>query len=323
MPAHVHVHHIAEGRLCKRGSGTIMTEWPAAGRGGVTGEAPPGGGPTVRRILLGSQLRRLREAREITRDQAGYAIRASESKISRMELGRVPFKERDVADLLTLYQVTDEAERAPLLALANAANVPGWWHRYGDVLADWFQPYLGLEEAASIVRTYELQFVPGLLQTPSYARAVISAGNPGVPVPEIDRRVAMRTARQKVLARPDPLRLWAVIDEAALRRPIGGTEVMRAQLQALIEKVRLDNIIVQVMPFRYGSHAAESGAFSILRFPERELPDVVYIEHLTSAIYLDKRQDVDRYLQTMERLSTQAEPRDRTPAILAAIRDAL
>jgi transcriptional regulator with XRE-family HTH domain len=289
----------------------------------VTGEAPPGGGPTVRRILLGSQLRRLREAREITRDEAGYAIRASESKISRMELGRVPFKERDVADLLTLYQVTDEAERAPLLALANAANVPGWWHRYGDVLADWFQPYLGLEEAASIVRTYELQFVPGLLQIPSYARAVISAGNPGVPAPEIDRRVAMRTARQKVLERPDPLRLWAVIDEAALRRPIGGADVMRAQLQALIEKVRLDNIIVQVMPFRYGSHAAESGAFSILRFPERELPDVVYIEHLTSAIYLDKRQDVDRYLQTMERLSTQAEPRDRTPAILAAIRDAI
>ena len=289
----------------------------------MTGEAPPGGGPTVRRILLGSQLRRLREARGITRDQAGYAIRASESKISRMELGRVPFKERDVADLLTLYQVIDEAERAPLLALANAANVPGWWHRYGDVLADWFQPYLGLEEAASIVRTYELQFVPGLLQTPSYARAVISAGNPGISAAQIDQRVAMRTARQKVLARPDPLRLWAVIDEAALRRPIGGTDIMRGQLQALIEKVRLDNIIVQVMPFRYGGHAAESGAFSILRFPEPELPDVVYIEHLTSAIYLDKRQDVDRYLQTMERLSAQAEPRDQTPAILTAIREAI
>ena len=272
----------------------------------MTGEAAPGGGPTVRRILLGSQLRRLREARDITRDQAGYAIRASESKISRMELGRVPFKERDVADLLTLYQVTDDAERAPLLALANAANVPGWWHRYGDVLADWFQPYLGLEEAASIVRTYEIQFVPGLLQTPSYARAVITAGNPGASVPEIDRRLAMRTARQDVLARPDPLRLWAVIDEAALRRPIGGADVMRAQLQALIAKVRLDNIIVQVMPFRYGSHAAESGAFSILRFPEPELPDVVYIEHLTSALYLQAPADLDHYLNVMNHLSTGA-----------------
>lgn len=300
-----------------------MTEWPAREGALVTGEAPPGGGPTVRRILLGSQLRRLREAREITRDQAGYAIRASESKISRMELGRVPFKERDVADLLTLYQVTDEAERAPLLALANAANVPGWWHRYGDVLADWFQPYLGLEEAASIIRTYQVQFVPGLLQTPGYARAVITAGDPDAPAAEIDRRVAMRTARQEALTRPAPPRLWAVIDEAALRRPIGGTDVMRAQLQALIGKVRLDNIIVQVMPFRFGGHAAESGAFSILRFPEPDLPDVVYLEHLTSAIYLDKRHDVDRYLKTMERLCAQAEPRDRTRGILAAICDAL
>jgi len=286
----------------------------------VTGEAPPGSGPTVRRILLGSQLRRLREAREITRDQAGYAIRASESKISRMELGRVPFKERDVADLLTLYQVTDEAERAPLLALANAANVPGWWHRYGDVLADWFQPYLGLEEAASMVRTYEVQFVPGLLQTPEYARAVITAGNRGADDAEAERRVAMRMARQEVLNRAAPPLLWAVIDEAALRRPIGGAGVMRGQLQALIEKVRLDRVIVQVMPFRFGGHVAESGAYTILRFPEPDLPDVVYLEHLTGAIYLDKRSDVDRYLDNMERLCAQASPPDRTPGILAAIR---
>jgi transcriptional regulator with XRE-family HTH domain len=301
-----------------------MAIWPAAGRGaGVTDESPPGGGSAVRRIMLGSQLRRLREARGITREQAGYEIRASESKISRMELGRVPFKERDVADLLTLYQVTDEAERAPLLALASAANIPGWWHRYGDLLADWFQPYLGLEEAASIIRTYQVQFVPGLLQTPGYARAVITAGDPGAPATEIDRRVAMRMARQELLTRPSPPRLWAVIDEAALHRPIGGTDVLHDQLQALIKKVRLDNITVQVMPFRYGAHAAESGAFSILRFPEPDVPDVVYLEHLTSAIYLDKRRDVDRYLQTMERLSAQAEPRSRTPGILAAIRDAL
>jgi transcriptional regulator with XRE-family HTH domain len=289
----------------------------------VTDGSPPGGGSAVRRIMLGSQLRRLREARGITREQAGYEIRASESKISRMELGRVPFKERDVADLLTLYQVTDEAERAPLLALANAANIPSWWHRYGDLLADWFQPYLGLEEAASIIRAYQVQFVPGLLQTTGYARAVITAGDPDAPAAEIDRRVAMRMARQELLTRPDPPRLWAVIDEAALHRPIGGTDVMRDQLQALIKKVRLENIIVQVMPFRFGGHAAESGAFSILRFPEPDVPDVVYLEHLTSAIYLDKRRDVDRYLQTMERLCAQAEPRSRTPSILAAIRDTL
>jgi transcriptional regulator with XRE-family HTH domain len=289
----------------------------------VTDESPPGGGPTVQRILLGSQLRKLREDRGISREQAGYEIRASASKISRIELGRVALKERDVADLLTLYQVTGEAERAPLLALADAANIPGWWHRYGDLLADWFQPYLGLEEAASIIRTYQVQFVPGLLQTPDYARAVISAGDPDAPAAEIDRRVAMRMARQELLTRPSPPRLWAVIDEAALHRPIGSNDIMRDQLQALIKKVRLDHIIVQVMPFRFGAHAAEAGAFSILRFPEPDLPDVIYLEHLTSAIYLDKRRDVDPYLQAMERLCAQAEPRHRTPAILAAIRDAL
>jgi transcriptional regulator with XRE-family HTH domain len=289
----------------------------------VTDESPPGGGPTVQRILLGSQLRKLREDRGISREQAGYEIRASASKISRIELGRVALKERDVADLLTLYQVTGEAERASLLALADAANIRGWWHRYGDLLADWFQPYLGLEEAASIIRTYQVQFVPGLLQTPDYARAVIAAGDPDAPAAEIDRRVAMRMARQELLTRPSPPRLWAVIDEAALHRPIGSNDIMRDQLQALIKKVRLDHIIVQVMPFRFGAHAAEAGAFSILRFPEPDLPDVIYLEHLTSAIYLDKRRDVDPYLQAMERLCAQAEPRHRTPAILAAIRDAL
>jgi hypothetical protein len=289
----------------------------------VTDQLPQRGGPTVRRILLGSQLRRLREARGFTRDQAGWEIRASGSKISRIELGQVALKERDVADLLTLYGVTDEAERAPLLTLAKAANAPGWWHRYGDLLADWFQPFLGLEEAASVIRTYQVQFVPGLLQTPGYARAVITAGNPDAPAAEIDRRAEMRMARQELLTRPSAPRLWAVIDEAALHRRIGGTDVLRDQLQALIKKVELDNVIVQVMPFLFGGHAAEAGAFSILRFPEPELPDVVYFEHLTSAIYLDKRREVDRYLHVMERLSAQAEPPSRTPSILVAIRDAL
>jgi len=284
---------------------------------------PPGGGPTVRRILLGSQLRRLREARGIARDAAGYTIRASESKISRMELGRVSFKVRDVEDLLTLYQVKDEAERATLLALANAANLPGWWHRYGDVLADWFQPYLGLEEAASVVRTYEVQFVPGLLQTADYARAVVARGHVGAPAAEIDRRVSLRMARQQLLTRPDPPQLWAVLDEAALRRPIGGAEVMRAQLQALIDISKLDNVTVQVMPFRSGGHAAEGGAFTILRFPEPDLPDIVYLEHVTSAIYLDRRSDADAYLETMDRLCIESESPADTAYILAGIQQEL
>ncbi len=278
---------------------------------------PPGSGPTVRRILLGSQLRRLREARGITRDEAGYHIRASESKISRMELGRVSFKVRDVEDLLSLYKVNAESERGPLLAMANAANLPGWWHSYGDVLADWFQPYLGLEEAASVVRTYEVQFVPGLLQTADYARAVVTRGNQGAPAAQIESRVQLRMARQQVLTRPSPPQVWAVLDEAALRRPIGGPEVMRAQLQALIDISQLDNVTVQVTLFRSGGHAAEGGAFTILRFPEADLPDVVYLEHVTSAIYLDRRSDVDTYLETMDRLCVESQTPEATVSILA------
>ena len=159
----------------------------------------PGSGPTVRRILLGTQLRRLREARGITREDAGYRIRASESKISRMELGRVGFKVRDVVDLLAMYGVDDESARDTLVTLAQEANAPGWWHQYADVLPDWFQTYVGLEEAASVLRVYEVQFVPGLLQTPGYARAVIARGWPGAPDEEIERRVSMRITRQELL----------------------------------------------------------------------------------------------------------------------------
>jgi uncharacterized protein DUF5753/helix-turn-helix protein len=280
-------------------------------------DSASGGGPTVLRILLGAQLRKLREGKGVSREDAGWEIRASESKISRMELGRVGFKERDVADLLTLYGVSDERERAAMLALATQANTPGWWHRYGDVLPGWFQSYLGLEAAAALIRTYEVQFVPGLLQTRDYARAVISLGHVGASPAEIDRRISLRQARQQVLARANPPQLWAVVDEAALRRPIGGTSVMRAQLEAMIEATRLPNVRLQVIPFHAGGHAAAGGSFTILRFPEDELPDVVYVEQLTSALYLDKREDIDHYALAMERLCVEAEPPSRTAEILS------
>jgi transcriptional regulator with XRE-family HTH domain len=280
--------------------------------------AQPGSGPTVLRILLGSQLRRLREAKGVTRDEAGYAIRASGSKISRMELGRVSFKERDVADLLGLYGV-DEDETRALVALAKEANSPGWWHKYGDVLPDWFQVYVGLEEAAQLIRLYEVQFVPGLLQTADYARAVIRLGRPSAPADEVGRRLNLRLTRQEVLTKPSGPRLWAVIDEAALRRPIGGREVMRAQFARLIEAAREPNITLQVVPFRSGGHAAEAGAFTIMRFPEVDLPDVVYLEQLTSALYVDKREDVERYTEVMERLSVEGEPPERTIEILSGM----
>lgn len=276
----------------------------------------PGSGSTVRRILLGSQLRRLREAKGVTRLDAGYVIRASESKISRLELGRVSFKERDVADLLTLYGVGDRTEREALLQLAREANTPGWWHRYNDVLPGWFQTYVGLEESAALIRTYELQFVPGLLQSEGYARAVIRLGNAGAAEHEIDQRVELRLQRQERLTGPDAPRMWAVLDEGALRRPIGGPEVMRGQFEHLIEMSKLPNVTIQVMPFRFGGHAAEGGAFTILRFPEQDLPDVVYVENLTGAMYLDKRDDVDTYLQAMERLCVDSATPERTVELL-------
>ncbi|MEU7619826.1 helix-turn-helix transcriptional regulator [Micromonospora rifamycinica] len=289
----------------------------------VAAEGGPATGPTVLRMLLGAQLRRLREASGVTREGAGWEIRSSESKISRMELGRVGFKERDVADLLTLYGVTAAEERDALLKLARDANSPGWWHRYGDVLPAWFQSYLGLEAAAALIRSYEVQFVPGLLQTPEYARAVVLLGHRGAAVEEVDRRVELRMQRQQLLHRVDPPQLWAVIDEAALRRPIGGRQVMRGQLTALIEATRSPHVRLQVIPFDAGGHAAAGGAFTILRFGDDDLPDIVYIEQLTSALYLDKREDLDYYAAAMERLCVEATPPERTPEVLTRLRDEL
>jgi transcriptional regulator with XRE-family HTH domain len=282
-------------------------------------EVPGQAGSTVRRIMLGSQLRRLREQKGVSRAEAGYAIRASESKISRLELGRVSFKERDVADLLSLYGVTDEVEREALLGLAREANAPGWWHRYAEVLPGWFQTYVGLEESAGLIRTYELQFVPGLLQSEEYARSVIELGNSEATEDEINQRIGLRIQRQRRLVGQNPPRLWAVLDEAALRRPIGGPTVMRGQLEHLIEMSKLPNVTIQVMPFKFGGHAAEGGAFTILRFPEPDLPDVVYVETLTGALYLDKRDDVDVYMQAMERLAVDSATPEGTVEMIGEI----
>lgn len=281
--------------------------------------AQNGSGPTVLRILLGAQLRRLRTAQRISLQEAADVIRATHSKISRLETGRVGFKDRDVADLLTFYGVTDEQQREALRDLARRANAQGWWHDYSDVLPSWFEAYVGLEEAATQIRTYEVQFVPGLLQTQDYARAVAWLGHTRAAPDEIERRVSLRVARQGLLARPDATRLWAVVDEAALRRPVGGAETMRAQLRHLIEAAALPNVTMQVIPFESGGHAATAGAFSILRFAEPDLPDVVYVEQLTSALYMDKRETVDDYLAVMERLALQAAPTRESSLLTEAI----
>ncbi|MDI2027192.1 helix-turn-helix transcriptional regulator [Saccharopolyspora sp. TS4A08] len=284
-------------------------------------QSGPAVGPTVLRIALGGQLRRLREDRGISREAAGEAIRGSHAKISRLELGRVSFRERDLNDLLTLYGVRDDSERAAFLSLARQANEPGWWHQYGDLLPSWFETYLGLEQAAEIIRTYEAQFVPGLLQTPDYARAVIMLGHGQEPTAEVDRRVALRMRRQDILTRPEPPTLWAVIDEAALRRPIGGERIMQGQIDHLIRVAELPNVTIQLLPYSVGGHAAAGGPFTIVRFPESDLPDVVYLEQLTSALYLDKRNDLDQYQAVMNMLSVQAATPEDTPQLLRELRD--
>jgi hypothetical protein len=274
------------------------------------------GGPTALRIMLGGQLRRMREAAKISRADAGWQIRASESKVSRMELGRVGFKERDVSDLLELYGLTDEPERIRLMELARAANNPGWWSRYGDVMPNWFANYVGLEVAAKLIRTYEVLFVPGLLQTEAYARAVVQLGKTYLPPEEIEQRVSLRVTRQQILTRANPARLWVVIDEAVLRRPIGGREAMCEQIEHLLKMSQQPNVTLQVMPFNSVGYPGAGGAFTIMRFPEGDLPDVVYIEHAASALFLDKLEDLDEYAAIMEALTISAAPVNETAEIL-------
>lgn len=273
-------------------------------------------GPTVSRIVLGTQLRRLREEAGITREAAGNAIRASHAKISRLELGRVGFKERDVIDLLALYGVTDDEQRATVMELMRQANTRGWWQQHSDVLPNWFENYVRLEQVAKVIRTYQVQFVPGLIQNEEYARAVIQHGHRARTEYEIERRVQLRMDRQKMLHQPDAPHLWAVIDEAALTRPFGPPRVMRGQIEHLLELSSAPNIDVQVLPFQTGAQAAAGGSFTILRFAEPDLPDLVYLEQLTSAVYLDKRSDVEDYVMIMERISVQAETPTRSQATL-------
>jgi hypothetical protein len=281
-------------------------------------EGPAGGGPTVRRMLVGAHLRRLRLQHDRSREQAGEAIRASAWKIHRLENGQVGFKERDVIDLLRFYGVTDLQEIAAVVTMAREANEPGWWQRYSDILASWFRTYVDLEAAATLIRAYEGQLIPGLLQTEEYVRAVIRGAQLDETPESMEHRVALRMTRQQLLERsdPPPPRLWVVVDEAALRRPVGDAKVMRAQLERLSEAAALPNVTLQVLPFGAGAHPAMSGAFSILRFADQDLPDLVYVEHLSGALYLDKREDVDLYLNAFGAVGIRARPPSETVGIL-------
>jgi transcriptional regulator with XRE-family HTH domain len=287
---------------------------------GSTGSAKGGpdgtSAPTVLRILLGTQLRRLRESRNISAQEAARAIRGSESKISRIELGRNAVREVDIADLLNLYGITDTAEREQLLTLASQANQQGWWHRYQDVLPPWFQSYIGLEESAESIRSFDTQFVPGLLQTEEYSAAVIQLGR--YSPDETDRLVYLRKERQRRFA-SGGLRLWAVIDEVALRRPMGCAAMIQRQLEYLLDISHRPGLTIQISPFRTGASYAAPGSFSILSFAADDLPDVVYLEQLTSATYLDKRVDVERYIEAMDHITSASTTPEQTTELIRSI----
>ncbi|WP_280409076.1 helix-turn-helix domain-containing protein [Nocardia brasiliensis] len=277
-------------------------------------------GPTALRIAVGAQLRALREQCGITREAAGDYIRGSHAKISRLELGRTGFKERDILDLLTLYGVMDPDQRAILVDLARGANQPGWWHSYNDLLPSWFETYLGLEGAAQTIRTFEGQLVPGLLQTDEYTHAVIAVSHHNA---EATRRVELRRRRREILDIENGPALWAVLDEAVLHRPIGGRSVLRNQIRHLVAMSDKRNVTIQVLPYQAGGHPAAGSSFTMLRFTERELPDIVYLEQLTSALYLDRREDLQLYREVMDRLAVQAEQPDRSRELLIAAAEAL
>lgn len=287
----------------------------ARGRGdptGMCGEASRQSGPTALRMLVGVRLRRLRESSGITRADAGSAIGSPPSTISHLESGRTDLPLDDVAELLSLYGV-DEGERQVVLTLAAQADAPGRWQDYRDVIPDEFAAFLGLEQDATVIRTYEVQHVPALLQTKDYAQAIIEQSHEGHDSELIERRVALRMHRRQLLLRPEPRKLWVVMDESVLRRQVGDSVTMRAQLEHLQEMVSLPHVTLQVLSFGPGKGV---DPFTVLRFAEADLPDVVCLEQTADARYLTKDADVRPYRHLLNQLSVYAQPAAATPEIL-------
>ena len=284
-----------------------------------------GGPPTVLRMILGRQLAELRTRAGLTFEEAGEAIGMSHSTVRRMEQAKVArLRLSDVERLLRTYGVADTAEIDTFLELTREANKHGWWHTYRDVMPDWFGAYLSLEQAALHIRAYEAQFIPGLLQTEEYARALLTTGNPQAPAKDVDHRVALRLERQRILTRQQPPLLWVVMDETVFKWPVGGPAVMRAQIDHLLEIGAERNVRLQLMPFANGPHpATRAGAFQIFRFEAAELPDVVYLGGLTGSTYLDKHDEVSAYREAMDRLAAQAAQEKKTKALLGALRKEL
>ncbi|MGH3343644.1 MAG: helix-turn-helix domain-containing protein [Carbonactinosporaceae bacterium] len=265
---------------------------------------------------MGAELRRLRERAGLTGDEVGEHLECHGSKISRIETGRSGVRRRDLRDMLDLYGVADEAERAALLSLARDSRKKGWWHTYGKVISDRYTDFIGLENDAASVRAYESQLIHGLLQTESYARAVVSYAPGRETAGEIEAYVAVRMARQKRLTESESFHLWVVLGESAIRQRVGGPQVMREQLEHLSETAQLSNVTVQVLPFAAGAHAGMDGPFIILAFPELASPDVVYVDNLTSGLYVEEDEEVKWYNLAFDHLRAAAlSPKDSVEVI--------
>lgn len=283
-------------------------------------DARPGGAPTVLRVVLGKRLRDLRQSAGLSYEQSGRALDVTHATIRRMEKAEVGLKVPYVEKLLRVYGVTDEQEIDGFVSLAREANRPGWWHHFRDVLPDWFSAFVSLEGEASVIRAYEPHYVPGLLQTAGYARAVLRAGMPHAAEAELERLATLRAQRQALLTRDGAPLLWIVMDETVLRRPIGSPEVMREQIDRLIEASERPRVKLQIIPYSAGPHPAMYGPFHIFRFPLQELPDIAYSESLVGAVYFDQRDDVSTFLEALDRMCAQAAPAHTTRALLGGIR---
>ncbi|MEU3338727.1 Scr1 family TA system antitoxin-like transcriptional regulator [Streptomyces sp. NPDC006668] len=264
--------------------------------------------PTLLKMLVGVQLAGFREDVGLSQEQAARAVGFSPAKLSRIEAGkgRRPPTEDDVRALLQLYK-TDDHETSVLLQLLRRAGEPGWWQRFDKrLMPEWFDRLVGLQEAAEAIRTFEIQYVPGLLQTPAYTRAVVERGLPSAPAREVERRVELRTRRRELLQRSDPPQLWAVVDESVLWRVLGSREVMREQLEYLVKMAQLPHVTVQIVPLDVTNASAPAIPVTYLRFGGLELPDVVYLEHIRSATFLEDRDETEEYRVTLDRLADEA-----------------
>ncbi|MEW1643458.1 MULTISPECIES: helix-turn-helix transcriptional regulator [unclassified Streptomyces] len=273
--------------------------------------------PTVRRRRLGQELRRLRELKGMTAEEVAERLLVSQSKISRLENGRRSISQRDVRDLCGVYEVEDVRIVDSLMQMAKDSRQQGWWHSFGDIP---YSVYIGLETDAASLRVYDPQVVPGLLQTRQYAEALITGALPESAPADVEKRVQVRLRRQeRIAAAENPLRLWAVLDEAALRREVGNKQVMIGQLDGLIEMSQLPHVTVQVIPFAMGAHPGVSGQYAILEFPDAADSSVVYIEGVTSDLYLEKAQDVQKYSVMYEHLRAQALNADQSREFISNV----